>query len=691
VWWLWAARGHLPGRRLLLALAVVKLAAGGAFLVERGLWGRYFAGPGWTGPVERSVDFLQGPRTRVDPRLAFHADRAPTLPVHYLNDVLLPGRRVRLNYWRPGEPARTALPVSARWEAWVPVGADTRARVYLAGRGVRADLAVDGRVALALGPEAARAETEVALPAGWRHLAVRLDVPLGAPRGFEAGWLDPAGRPRPLDAAMLFPVPVAPRRLAADRAVRRLSAALDGGLLGLLAWWTVLAAVQAAGRLVDAARARGTAGGAAATAGQALAWLAALADAFRFAHPAAGHAVVLSGGDDWLFYEARARDLLFHGPLLTFGAPLGEGQPFWNQPFYPYLLAAAHLALGEDLFGPFLLQRLAVAVTAWATWRLTALLFGRGAGWAALALGVPFLYLTAGELAGVLLTETAFIPLTAAAVLALTRLAAGGPAPGAALRAGLLGGLAAIIRSSFLAAWLPGLALAAWAWRGRPRAAAALALLVAGTLLPVAGTAARNWAVARQLVLIERSGLNNVRLGNPPPPTVTPPPGPRARLYARLGLSPGLAAVAEYAIQQPGAFLAGLGTKARYAAGCFDAMGGSGGILHSAPPHVVRTPAGRWPVAGCSVLYGGVGILAAAGGLLVLAGGAAAGATGPARLVPAAAGLGHLAAVVLAFPHVYGDRLPLPGYVLLLPYAAVALAAGAALVRRGPGQPPGPG
>ena len=62
-------------------------------------------------------------------------------------------------------------------------------------------------------------------------------------------------------------------------------------------------------------------------------------------------------GDDPMIYEGYARDILFNGILMNGGAPLGQGEPFYYQAFYPYFLAASHAIFGEGFFGVLFLQR----------------------------------------------------------------------------------------------------------------------------------------------------------------------------------------------------------------------------------------------------------------------------------------------------------------------------------------------
>ena len=52
--------------------------------------------------------------------------------------------------------------------------------------------------------------------------------------------------------------------------------------------------------------------------------------------------MMLVGGDDTMTYEGYARDILLNGILMSGGQPLGQGEPFYYQAFYPYFLAAMH-------------------------------------------------------------------------------------------------------------------------------------------------------------------------------------------------------------------------------------------------------------------------------------------------------------------------------------------------------------
>src|SRR5206468_2352574 len=71
---------------------------------------------------------------------------------------------------------------------------------------------------------------------------------------------------------------------------------------------------------------------------------------------------LLSGGNDWLAYETFARDIAFNGPLMTAGKPLGQGEAFYYQPLYAYLLTPLHLLLGESVYGVLVAQYTLVAL-----------------------------------------------------------------------------------------------------------------------------------------------------------------------------------------------------------------------------------------------------------------------------------------------------------------------------------------
>jgi hypothetical protein len=108
--------------------------------------------------------------------------------------------------------------------------------------------------------------------------------------------------------------------------------------------------------------------------------------------------------------------------------------------------------------------------------------------------------------------------------------------------------------------------------------------------------------------------------------------------------------VAQFVRNAPALFVRNLIAKAAYALGDFEPLAPGAGIA----PGLIAA----W----CAALIG-MG--------MVMRDQVPVGFRGPIRAVPAALGLSQLLIVIVFFPHVYGDRLILPFYILLLPYAAL--------------------
>jgi hypothetical protein len=160
----------------------------------------------------------------------------------------------------------------------------------------------------------------------------------------------------------------------------------------------------------------------------------------------------------------------------------------------------------------------------------------------------------------------------------------------------------------------------------------------------------RNWIVAHKFVPISSEGSVVLFLGNPPPDMTIP--AEHHTQYDRLGLDLYARAVVEYARQQPRALVRGLGRKALYTLGWFER-------LH--------------PGAGTSAFY-------IATWMAALAGVVALWWLRPAPplavlVIPLLVAASHFAAVVLFLPDVYGDRLIMPFYMLIVPYAVVPIIA----------------
>ena len=430
----------------------------------------------------------------------------------------------------------------------------------------------------------------------------------------------------------------APLALAADRTLRVASQALDVCFIGWLLLQLVSGLSGAYGRLRQRFDPRDA---------LTLIWALGIGDALVAAVPALGRSYALSGGNDWLTYEWHARDIAIHGPWMTHGAALGHGSPFFQQVFYPYFLAACHWLFGDGLFGVYFAQRLFVTATIVALWRTTARLFDERAGLVAMVTAIVVVYEKFAPWSSILLSETLFVPLVCLWMYTLVRFAES-PTRGRAIAAGSVGGLATLTRSSLLLGWaavVPALAIAL-GWR-RQRLGR-LALLVT-TMIAITSTATiRNWIVARQFVAIASEGAVVLFVGNSPP-QLTIPPSYKAQ-YERLGLDPKVQAVAEYARQQPRNFARGLWRKAQYTLGWFDAIR---------------------PGAGTSIFYIATWMMTLAG--VALLPWMAPGRSLSVAVIPLLVAASHFAVVVLFQPHVYGDRLLMPLYMLLVPYAALPI------------------
>lgn len=619
IWFLWSFRARPWSWRPAAMLIVCKIVVGSA-LVDRGLVAEYFANDAWRPPVERSVEHPFAAFTRIDSAIDFGARSRVDLPLFFLNDL------ARFNFYQPNEPNRRALPYSATWNGDLLVSAEGPARMFIRGEGVRADLAIDGYPVVSLAPDQREAHGSVVLRKGWRRLRVTVSGAYGAERALTAGAVDPQGRDRPFDADEVFVRRVSGTRLAADTIARLAGRAID---LLVLLWLARLLIVGTRWRL------------------QAVLWAAALVDAFAFGWPWIGRLMLLDGGSDPLTYEFYARDILLHGPLMTLGDPIGHGTAFYYQPLYPYVLALSHLVFGDGFFGIVLVQRLLVWVTVALVWPTTLALFGPRAGAVGLAAFVPFAAIKLGHWAEVLLGEILFIPIVCAWVLALIHLRRRATAKALA-GAGALGGLATLSRSTLLLAWPVALASlltgdARKAGRGR-----AVLVFFSAMAIVVAFATVRNWIVAGTFVPLTTSFSINFYLGNEPPKGVPLHPVTAHRFYRWFARVDTTRMAIEFARHAPWLFLRGLWKKMLYTLGFFGALIPGAGWS----PLLAMT----WPTA----LVGAVA--------------ASRSRQSPEWWLPGAVAMSHWVVVVLIFPNVYGDRLILPFYVLLLPYVACALA-----------------
>ena len=481
IWWTWWFRGTLPGRRALVVLVILKLVAGLGVSIERGLQADYFANAQWAPPVEGSTDFRSRSFTRIDRRLDFGGPDGLGFPLYFFNDA------ARFNFYQPSEPNREDLPFSVTWQGYVRAArAEDRRQFYLRGTGVTAELWVDGAQTVHLDPSASDAFDRALWPAGVRHLTVRLNVPAGVSRRFEAGYVDPDGRQIPFDAKNIAARSYSRWRLFADEGVRLVSRIIDALLLAVLA-------VVFAWTLARMARAAAVRGPGRRDAIFALSWIVLMTGALLFARPAMGRAVILGGGQDYLAYESYARDILLNGPLMPLGHPAGQGAPFSYQPLYPYFLAVIHLIFGEDLSGVYLVQWLLAGVTVVLVWKISARLFGAQIGRAAMALGIFYFARKLVPMAGVLLPENLFMPLVMLWTLSMIQMAALEAGTDDTIRAGVSGGLSALARSTSIAAWVFALPLLVLSRRRAGKSQQAVLAMIAIMIAIVSVATLRNW------------------------------------------------------------------------------------------------------------------------------------------------------------------------------------------------------
>ena len=630
--WL-AARNEVP-RHSWIFLVVLIVSGTSAALIPGtgGLRARYFANADASGAPERSTEFSDDSFTRVDRRLDF-AIGATEFPLAFFNDV------ARFNFQNPAGPRRRYLEFSATWAGqwWTADGAHT---LYLDAPDASAQLFVDGASVATVSPETGIAEIALPLAAGWHRLDVTFSSPYGAPRQLSAGTVASGAR-HPFSAADVVTQRVRSWQVRVLKWLRVAKTAGDGATL---AWRAVHCGVSLWRLFFELA----------ATAGwwrqrsrvAPLLAIVASVDALVHAWPWSRQLMIMRGGDDPLTYEWYSRDILFNGILMNGGLPAGQGEPFYYQAFYPYFLAGAHALFGEGMFGVLLIQRLLVAFTIWAIVRIAVEIAGEWVWPWTLACGLVFAVWKQAPIAADLSNEALYVPLLVGWIVAVL-LACRMPSPANALVTGVVGAITAMTRSTILTAWPIVFMVCWWAWRRTAAWRLPLAILVLSSIAVFSLVTVRNWIVARQLV-VTSTGLGPTLLGgNPPPPDVTIDLRTRGALYQRLGLTDHAAQVVEFAIVAPAAFIRLQGRKALFALGYYE-------------PY-----AAGW---GYSLIYILGWPMIAAGLVVSLRQCHRPRAT---ILLPAVVAASQFVTVVAIFPG--NERLILPIYALLAPYAGIGL------------------
>ena len=619
--WLAIFGGRLPLAAAAAAVMIVTTAAGLAIPGSNGLRARYYATIDATGLQERSPGFSGRAFTRIDQRLEFVPGEYE-LPLSFFNDLS------RFSYFHVRPRERSELEFSARWSGlwFAPAGIDG---FFTEAPGATGEIFIDGL----------KIEGEATVAPGWHRLDVALSSPYGAPRRFSAGTMR-QGVAVPFDAREVVTQQIRDWQMSCARWLRWIRTGADAAALALV---LIVAGIAVTRRIAawlapatDRDRRR-----------QVIAVFAAVAaaDALRFAWPWATRVMLLNGGDDTLTYETYARDILFNGILMSGGHPLGQGEPFYYQAFYPYFLAGTHALFGEFMFGAVLLQRLLAALAIVKLVEI-AIRYTEERAWiVALPIATAFVGWKFWHIADEPLNESLYVPLLVASTAAMIRFC-DRPSNGGALWTGVLSGVAAITRSTALLAWVVAWPAVWLALRGRPRRNPLLALLIASFLAIFSLVAVRNWIVAG--VFAPTSTEMGITLlgGNELPPGLTIDPD-RAGFYRRVGIGDYTASVIEYAITEPWLFTLNLGRKALFVLGFYEPYAPGWGY---SPVYILTwttAVAGLWLA--LQHRHGSIWPL----------------------LVPAIVSATQFIAIVIVYPK--GERLVVPVHIVLIPYCATAV------------------
>ena len=617
--WLAIYRGRLPLVPLIAAMTIATTAAGIAIPGTAGFRARYFTSLDATGAPERS-SASSSAYTRIDERLHFEPGRYE-LPLNFFND------NSRFSFFQVRPRDRNRLEFSVRWSGvWkVPEGVDA---IYVEPPDAKGEVFVDGE----------RVQGNVALAPGWHRLDVALSSPYGAERRFSAGTIR-SGEYVPFDSTEVVTQQIrewqmtSARILRIVRTITDVAALLTVAVVFAIGVWKRITSLP----LSSTDRERRE---------HAIAIFAAVAavEALRFAWPWATRVMMLVGGDDTLTYETYARDILFNGILMSGGKPLGEGEPFYYQAFYPYFVAGTHAIFGDFMFGAVLVQRL---LAAFAVVKLVeiAIRFTVERAWiVALPIAAAFIAWKFWPIAAQPLNESLYVPMLVAATAATIRLC-DRPTTKGAVWTGLLSGVATITRSTALAAWMLAWPSVWLSLKGKPKRAAALALVLASFLAVFALPGIRNWIVAGVPSPIPTEGAITLLGGNEPPPGLVINEA-RRPFYNRFGISDITATVIEFAITEPRLFALNLWRKAIFVLGFYESYAPGWGY---SPVYILTWTAalaGLW-----------LALKHRHGSMWPI-------------LIPAIIAATQFIAIVVVYPK--GERLVVPIHTLLVPYAAVA-------------------
>ena len=613
------------GWRLALAATILllgKVALGIAVPAE-GWRAEYFANDRLEPPARRSTEFMTLDATRLDRTIAFRDD---TFPVFFFNE----------NTFNHGIRREVTDPFSVRWTGYF-TNADARdLRLSLRVRGA-ATVSIDSVPALSVtsSRELQAGAATVGVQPGTHTIVVTYAKPADTDGLVELM----AGESRASETIEVLAV-----------APTSEDAAAAGWIAPLR--WTAFALHGAAFLLVAllVMNLRGTGSGAASWRERVL--YASLAGAYLAqgiwkALPRSGHFLALSGGDDWLQFEALSREILLGGPLITYGQPLGQGDPYFYYPLYPYFLAVVHRLTGEDLFGVIVAQFAVLLLATIVIHRFARRLVGESAALVGLVLLVVVEQLAfTRHYTTVLLSDNLYFLTVAAAVYLLSRFAQAGEKR-ILLAAGLACGVSAITRPSMmmlLPLAVPFVAAASrrhgstWA-----RALGQTSAFVFCWAAVLSLTLLRNYLVSGRPVLITSGQEWSFVLHNLPSNDLL---GFYQNRMASLGggYRATTMVLAEMLWSHPAAFLYGVWLKILFSLGMLHLMGGN---VH---PELMALSAGYL-------------------GSVIFCRAARQFGAWPAHLFIAS----HLVAMTLSMPGIYGYRLILPMYLFFAVFSGLLL------------------
>jgi dolichyl-phosphate-mannose-protein mannosyltransferase len=600
---------------------LVAMKAGAAWAsMPTGWRGWYYASGDFSGPVRRSTEFVHLDATRIDPAIDFRDDY---FPAYFLNEA----------DFNRGIRREVTEPVTARWVGYLHPASSGAVTIELAARG-SASISRNGEVLLRASTQTGPVSRTTPLEPGEHALTVEYVKPANTDPLISLRGVNAAG---PSADLVVTPEPVRPWRRSIFRPVTIVARLIEVLFIGLFA--SIL------GRLIRARRWRVDVPSTLAAA----MFVFFVVQGAIAAAPLQHRALSLSGGDDWLGFEARGREILTGGLLMRFGQPLGSGDAYYYYPGYSYVLAAVHALGGEDLVAPIFVHFLLLFLTNLVVYRAATRLFDR-----TVALGAVALLVIVEQVAFVrhytttILSENVYILTVALSVYALIIFVLKGRTA-SLVWSGLMAGLSALIRPAMMLDFpLAMFVVAAVSWRsGWRRTAAYVTVFVVAWMSVVSLATVRNYLVSGSPILISTTPAQSFVLYNLP----ASGGGEYMEAYKNhTGLASALQLLGRIAVEHPGDTARNVITKVGFSLGWLQWMGGN---LH---PEF---------------------LLASAGYLLAV------------LLLPAARSaptwpvhafvLAHLAGLVLTMPSNYGYRLLLPMYVFFPMFASAATVA---VVRR---------